>query len=140
MKPRCNDKDMISRAGIQSVKQQRKRSKEARKSFRPYYDRRHKTWRVEFPDRDAEEGDLLYVASEFARTGLYFPHNDSTTKGKEYSGHSHEFEGVLAALLDDPAGFTIDGFEEYYSDQERKMLRVIQEKLKKIACTDANRI
>ena len=111
------------------MKQQKKWKDEARKSFYPYYDRKRRIWRVEFPDRDAEEGDLLYVASEFARTGLYFPYNDSTTRTKDYCGHSHGFEGVLAALLDDPAGFTIDGFEKYYSDQERKMLKAIQEKL-----------
>ena len=35
-----------------------------RASHRPCYDRAEKCWRVTFPDRDAEEGDLLYVASE----------------------------------------------------------------------------
>ena len=71
----------------------------------------------------------MYVASEFARTGLYFPYNDSQTKDREYSGHDHSFEGVIRALLDDPEGFTIEGFEEYYSAQEREMLEEIQNKL-----------
>ena len=96
---------------------------------RPRYDRRKKTWRVDFEDRDAEEGSLLYVAGEFARTGLYFPYNDSGTKGREYPGHAHSFEGVLHALLDDLAGFSIDGFEEYYSGQERDMLRAVRKRL-----------
>ena len=87
---------------------------------------------MDFPDRDSEEGDLLYVSSEFARTGLYFPYNDSQTKDWEYSGHAHSFEGVLHALLDDPEEFTIEGFEEYYSAQEQKMLADIQEKLKQL--------
>ena len=98
-------------------------------AYLPHYDRMKRCWTVDFPDRGAEEGDLLYVASEFARTGLYFPYNDSQTKGGEYAGHSHGFEGVIRALLDDPDGFTIEGFEEYYSEQERKMLADIQSKL-----------
>ncbi|MBO7403447.1 MAG: hypothetical protein J6V24_00660 [Clostridia bacterium] len=95
----------------------------------PTYDRRRKTWRVDFEDRDPEEGSLLYVAGEFARTGLYFPYSDSGTKGREYPGHAHSFEGVLRALLDDPEGFSVEGFEESYSRQELDMLRAVQEKL-----------
>ena len=100
-----------------------------RHNYRPYYDRRRRRWRVEFPDRDAEEGDILYVACEFARTGLFFPFNDSVSKEQGFHDHSHSFDGVLEALLEDPAGFTIEGFEEYYSEQEKKMLRAVQEKL-----------
>ena len=99
-----------------------------RKSHRPYYDRMEKCWRVTFPDRDAEEGDLLYVASEYARTSLYFPYY--TTKAMGGCGHDHYFEGVLEALLDDPEDFSIQGLEEYYSQQEIKMLEAIQRKLK----------
>jgi len=36
---------------------------------------------------------------------------------------------VLHALIEDPVGFTIEGFEDVYSVQERDMLRVVQEKL-----------
>ncbi len=87
---------------------------------------------MDFPNRDSEEGDLLYVASEFARTGLYFPYNDTSTKDREYSGHAHNFEGVIQALLDDPEGFTIQGFEDYYSLQEREMLDTMKKKLQHI--------
>ena len=97
--------------------------------YLPHYDRMKRCWTVDFPDRDAEEGGLLYVASEFARAGLYFPYNDSQTKDSEYSGHSHGFEGVIQALLDDPDGFSIEGFEEYYSKQERAMLQAIRDRL-----------
>ena len=98
------------------------------KSHRPYYDWKEKCWRVTFPDRDAEEGDLLYVASEYARTGLYFPYH--TTKALGGHGHDHFFEGVLEALLDDLEGFSIQGYEEYYSKQEMEMLKAIQRKLR----------
>lgn len=105
-----------------------------RNSYRPYYDRQDKCWRVSFPDRDAEEGDLLYVASEFARAGLYFPYH--TTKVVGDRGHDHYFEGVLEALLDDPEGFSIQGYEEYYSKQEMEMLETIQRKLTDHSSTD----
>lgn len=103
--------------------------KPKKKFLRPQYDRRKKTWRVDFKDRASETGSLLYVAGEFARTGLYFPYNDSGTKESKYPGHCHSFEGVLHALIEDPVGFTIEGFEDVYSAQERDMLRVVQEKL-----------
>ena len=45
-------------------------------------------------------------------------------------GHDHYFEGVLEALLDDPEGFSIRGFEEHYSKQEIEMLEAIQRKLR----------
>ena len=95
----------------------------------PHYDRRKKRWRVEFPDRAAEEGDLLYVAAEFARSGLYFPYQTSRTEGTGYSGHAHSFQGVIHALLDDPDGFSIAGFEDCYSEQEREFLAAIRGRL-----------
>ena len=113
-------------------------SRRNKKTLRPRYDRRKKTWRVDFEDRHSEEGSLLYVAGEFAKTGLYFPYNDSGTKGREYPGHAHSFEGVLHAQLKDPAGFSIEGFEEYYSEQERDMLRTVRERLLDIEKEEAD--
>ena len=107
----------------------RKKQTKRKKRRIPTYDRRRKRWQVDFEDRESEVGGLLYVAGEFARGGLYFPYHDSTTKGREYPGHAHSFEGVLHALLDDPEGFSIEGFEEYYSEQERDMLRAVQKRL-----------
>ena len=100
-----------------------------KRSYRPYYDRRHKQWKVDFTDRASEEGNLQYVASEYARTGLIFPYNTTNTKDKDYHAHMHTFEGVLSELLEDPQGFTIEGFEEYYSQQEQEMLTAVQKKL-----------
>jgi hypothetical protein len=99
------------------------------KNYRPYYDKAANTWRVDFPDRDSEEGDLLYVACEYAQTCLYFPYNTAAPEAKGYSGHTHSFEGVIRALLNDPSDFTIAGFEGYYSKQEQDLLRDIQRKL-----------
>ena len=41
----------------------------------------------------------------------------------------HCFEGVIEALLNDPVGFTVRGFEEYYSSQEKEFLAKIQKKI-----------
>lgn len=98
-------------------------------NYLPHYVKSKKLWKVDFPDRQAEEGDLLYVASEFASTGLYFPYHTSETIGKEYPAHDHFFEGVIKALLADPTGFTVEGFEEYYLKQELEMLQAVQKKL-----------
>ncbi len=38
--------------------------------------------------------------------------------------------GVLKALLENPKHFNIEGFEEYYSEQERQLLNKMQEKLR----------
>ena len=59
----------------------------------------------------------------------FFSYNDASTAGREYSGHLHSFDGVIRALLDDPESFTIKGFEDHYSKQERDMLSAIQQKL-----------
>ena len=38
---------------------------------------------------------------------------------------------MLEALLGDPEGFSIEGFEQYYSAQEIEMLNKVQAKLRK---------
>ena len=96
---------------------------------KPYYDEAAQLWKVNIPGWGIEEGDLLYVASEYARTGLIFPYNTSYTR--DWHGHAHYFEGVLEALLEDPEGFSIEGFEQYYSAQEIEMLKKVQAKLRK---------
>ena len=69
----------------------------------PHYNQDKGCWEVEFPNRATEEGDLLYVACEYLCT---------------------------SAVLHDPAGFSIEGHEKYYSQQERDLLAKLQEKLK----------
>ena len=96
----------------------------------PHYNQDKGCWEVEFPNRATEEGDLLYVACEYLWTSLYYPYNTDETKGKEYSGHAHSFDDVIRAVLHDPAGFSIEGHEKYYSQQERDLLAKLQEKLK----------
>ena len=96
----------------------------------PYYDEGKQCWRVRFQDRPDEEGDLLYVASEFIKGGLIYRYNIRQTQKHGINGHAHSFEGVLQAVLNDPDGFTIAGFEPDYSAQEIEMLKSFKEQLK----------
>ena len=43
-------------------------------------------------------------------------------------GTRDSFEGALEALLDDPEDFSIQGYEEFNSKQEKEMLEAIQRK------------
>ena len=101
---------------------------------KPYYDESTNTWRVDFPDRDSEFGDLLYVTCEYVQSSLFYPFHTSATIGKKYSGHGHSFESVIQALIEDPSGFTIHGFETYYSQQELDLLWLIQRRLLDMPC------
>lgn len=103
---------------------------ENKKRGRPYYDHASGHWKLDISGFGTEEGDLLYLCGDYAGTCLYFPYNDKQTKDSEYSGHAHTFDGVLEALLEDPEYFSIEGFEEYYSEQERQLLCKMQEKLR----------
>ena len=103
---------------------------ENKKCGRPYYDHASGHWKLDLPGFGTEEGDLLYICGDFSGTSLYFPFNDKQTIGSEYSDHEHTFNGVLKALLEDPEYFSIEGFEEYYSEQERQLLSKMQERLR----------
>ena len=94
----------------------------------PYYDSINKVWKVTMEYGD-EEGDAIYIASEFIKGGLIFPFHSEETKKEKYHNHCHEFSEVVEYLLKRPEYFSIAGFEEYYSKQEREMLLVLKEKL-----------
>jgi len=94
-------------------------------SDKPYFDEENDCWAVD-TDHGHEEGDLLYVVSEYVRGGLYFPFSYGPDGARD---HEHEFELVIQSLLYDPKTFSIEGYEEYYSAQELKLLKAIQDKL-----------
>ena len=94
------------------------------------YNEKSKTWKVNVPGWGIEEGSLQYVIGEFIGFNLIYPYNTEQTQNCEYHGHSHEFDGVLKALLHYPDSFSIEGFEEYYSKQELDLLQRLQNKLK----------
>ena len=94
----------------------------------PYYDAVNETWKVvtEYGD---EEGDAIYVASEFVKSGLYYPFHSEPAGTECYPNHAHSFESVVSFLLDRPKYFSIVGFVEYYSQQERDLLEKTKSKL-----------
>ena len=74
-----------------------------------------------------ERGSLEYVCGEFADDGLiyHFRH----TALPEYPDHVHTFAGVLRAVLADPKGFSLEGFEGEYSQQEQYFLQKLQQRM-----------
>lgn len=94
----------------------------------PYYDAINRVWKVTTECGD-EEGDAIYIASEFVMGGLFYPFHSERPDKEEYYNHCHDFVGVVEFLLKKPEYFSIDGFEEYYSLQEQELLMAIKEKL-----------
>lgn len=68
-----------------------------------------------------ESGDVEYIASEFSGTGLiyHFMYNGEID-------HVHGFNGVLAAVLEDPENVDIVPQEGEYSEQEIKMIEGVK--------------
>ena len=93
------------------------------------YDNESKTWKVNVPGWGTEEGSLQYVIGEYTGFNLLYPYNTEQTQNSGYHGHAHEFDGVLKALLLNPESFSIEGVEEYYSAQEKKLIHMLQEKV-----------
>ena len=99
------------------------------KTNKPFYDELQRTWKVDIPGWGTEEGELLYVIGEYTRSGLWYPFTKAKSAGRGYQYHEHTFTGVIEALLSDPTDFSVVGFEEYYSKQERDLLVMLQTKL-----------
>lgn len=94
----------------------------------PYYDSVSRTWKV-VTECGREEGDAIYIASEFVKGGLYYPFHTEIPALEKHHNHVHEFVGVVEFLLGKPEFFSIDGFEEYYSEQEQELLKALKVKL-----------
>ena len=97
----------------------------------PVYDEINNCWRVTIDGR-VEEGDLEYVASEFGKTGLIYPFNYRNNKPEGWDDHEHTFDGVLRYVFDYPDTFSIAGYEEYYSKQQRKMIDDIIQRIQSL--------
>ena len=96
----------------------------------PHYDSELGEWTTRVDER-RESGDIGYVCAEFSGAGLIYPFNTRRSRENGWHDHAHGFDGVLEALIEDesPEAFSVEGFEKYYSEQELKMLRKVQEKL-----------
>lgn len=94
----------------------------------PTYSRSEGCWYVNTP-HGVEYGDIHYVVSEFCNDGLIYCYwvGDNPTE----HDHTHGFEGVLEAVIKYPESFSIQGFENMYSTQEKRLLTNLQNKLLK---------
>ena len=101
------------------------------KKYKPHYNRKLGCWEVYFKDpRDewdisqCEKGSVLYVASEYTKTGLNY--NFQNERGED---HEHCFDHVVMELIRRPDKFSTKGYESDYSNQELEFLKALQTKL-----------
>lgn len=94
----------------------------------PYYDVESKTWKV-VTEHGREEGDAMYIACEFVRSGVYYPFHIEPLREEKHHDHEHDFSAVISFLLEKPDYFSVVGFEEYYSQQELDLISKIKDKL-----------
>ena len=94
----------------------------------PRYDSIDKKWKLT-TDWGEEEGDAIYIATEFVKGGLYYPFHTEPKINDCYQYHVHAFSEVVEFLLRKPKFFAINGYEEFYSKQEIELLENLIEKL-----------
>ena len=73
-----------------------------------------------------DSGKLDTVMETFAHSGLYYPYKtkDSVTTD-DWQDHCHSFDELLHVIADEYESFSIEGFEDYYSKQEREFIQAI---------------
>lgn len=74
--------------------------------------------------------DPLYTASELINDGVIYLYHSVPPEQEKFHEHEHCFEAVVEYVLSGPEYFSIDGFEEYYSAQEQRMLKKLWEKVR----------
>lgn len=92
----------------------------------PIYDHKEECWKAGEEDNE-KIGSLIELVCEYVGTQMIYPFND----GEARPNSANNFDGVLKAALDNPDKVSIDGFEEYYSVQERELLNNLLSKLQK---------
>lgn len=96
----------------------------------PHYCKKSNEWRCaekNYKGKIYEEvGDLTYIMGEFSRYNEIYRYNTEDTI--KWYGHEHNFDGVLLTVIRYPDSFTIEGFEEDYSEQQIKLIKAVQEK------------
>lgn len=95
---------------------------------KPYYDTINRVWKLD-TELGIEEGDEIYIASEYVKGGLIYPFHDKRREEEIYHSHVHDFSSVVKFLLGQPQYFSIEGFEKYYSQQERELIDALKQKL-----------
>ena len=100
-----------------------------KRADKPYYDSKEKCWYLDTA-YGKEEGDALYIASELIRDGVCYRFHTEPPEQEKHHNHEHYFEGVVEYVLRGPEYFSIDGFENDYSEQEQRMLKKLWERMK----------
>lgn len=70
----------------------------------PHFDSVSETW-VLVTLNGKEEGDAIYIASEFVKGGLVYPFHSEPSWKEQYHDHEHEFTSVVEFLLQRPYYF-----------------------------------
>lgn len=97
------------------------------------YNNRKRCWTL----GDHNEDALQDIYEWITREGLYYPYHVDVGyeghTGLDYTEcHEHSFERLLVALRHQwMNGFSIKGYEEYYSEQEREFIEAILESYRK---------
>lgn len=84
-------------------------------------------WKVDFPDRESEYGDVLYVVSEYLFDSLIYEYYRDGIRN-----HEHSFTAILEDIIFDIVnGHTVSivGFEEEYSEQELHIINSLINRL-----------
>lgn len=89
----------------------------------PTYNKKKDCYQVIIDGRK-EEGPIEYVISEYIFDGLHYRFFIGIDRD-----HEHTFSEVLSALLFNPNGFSISGFEEDYSAQQIRILEKTKARL-----------
>lgn len=89
----------------------------------PYYDSVSKTWRV-VTEWGREEGDAIYIASEFVKDSLYYPFHSAPSWKEEHHNHAHEFASVVSFLLKKPDFFSIVGLKNTIVSKNKNCWRI----------------
>lgn len=96
---------------------------------KPYYNKKLRCWCLK-TEYGEEIGDASYIASEFIKDGVIYPFHTEPPETEQQHNHEHGFDAVLEYVLRCPKYFSIEGFEEYYSMQEQRILEKLWEKMK----------
>lgn len=96
----------------------------------PTYFPKEKCWGVD-TSHGVEIGDLSYVTDQFCWDSVIYHFHIGHDRTQ--SEHVHgSFELVIEALLNYPDTFSIEGFEDSYSTQERCVLMNIKESIRQV--------
>ena len=95
----------------------------------PTFNEQNGEWEVEYIYNGKtiyDFGNLQSVFETFSQMGLYYPYKikDSTIID-DWQGHCHTFNQLLNVIADEYEFFSIEGFEDYYSKQEREFIQAI---------------